>query len=156
MLYYPPEMVQALDQLRRKAEGAAVTERERNWVRVTRDEFDYIRLLTRALYLYKAYLVNRDPDDLAQLRHAVAAFDEYRKRICSYEGEYVRDYFVGHGYLCCFLISGVNAAPQPGQVWLGNLARERQPVRQLYQWSKGGAGGFCDPKSFGRFFFEKP
>ena len=43
--------------------------------------------------------------------------------------------------------------PIPGQVWLGNVARENPG---LQQWSKGGTGGFCAPQSFGRFVFEKP
>ena len=48
----------------------------------------------------------------------------------------------------------INApTPVPGQVWLGNVARENPG---LQQWSKGGTGGFCDPQSFGRFIFEKP
>ncbi len=46
--------------------------------------------------------------------------------------------------------------PEPGEVWLGNLARERGSGNDLYQWSKGGSGGFCDPEPFGRFVFDKP
>ncbi len=45
--------------------------------------------------------------------------------------------------------------PKPGDVWLGNFARERYAgVNELYQWSQGGAGGFVDPKSFGKIRFE--
>jgi hypothetical protein len=46
--------------------------------------------------------------------------------------------------------------PSPGAVWMGNFARERFAggFRQLMLWSQGGAGGFCDPASFGRIRFK--
>ena len=113
MLYYPPDFVEACEERLQKAEAVTVTDREKKFVQVTRDEWDYIRLLTRALALYRGYLVNKDVGDLQQLKEAVQEFDIYRQRMCSYEGEYVRDYFPGHGYLYNFLtvpISGANYA----------------------------------------------
>ena len=103
MLYYPPDFVEACEERLQKAEAATVTDREKKFVQVTRDEWDYIRLLTRALALYRGYLVNKDVGDLQQLKEAVQEFDIYRQRMCSYEGEYICDYFPGHGYLCNFL-----------------------------------------------------
>ena len=45
--------------------------------------------------------------------------------------------------------------PVPGEAWMGNHARERYAGgKELYQWSRGGAGGFCDPRSFAQFRFE--
>jgi hypothetical protein len=107
-LFYPPEQVRQLDGLLRKAEAAAATEREQNWVRMTRDEFDYFRLVSNALYLYDGYQVNKDAALLAEVRKAVGVFDEYRKRIISYEGDRIRDYFPGHGLLCMWLTSAAN------------------------------------------------
>ena len=106
MLYYPPTRLQVLDDLLKRAERAAQTERQKNWIRMTRDEFDYIQLVTKAIYLYRAYQINKDPGDLSQLKSAVAAFDAYRKRIVHYDGDYVFDYFPGHGVLCNVLTRG--------------------------------------------------
>ena len=53
-------------------------------------------------------------------------------------------------------LQDINAPiPKPGDVWMGNLARERRVQgTELQLWSQGGRGGFTDPKAFGRFIFE--
>ena len=139
MLYYPPGLVSALDDLLGKAERAAQTPRQKNWVRVARDEFDYIRLLSNAMYLYKAYMVNKDRANLLQLRAAVKAFDAYRMRMCSYGQEYVRDYFTGHGYLTCYLTAGVNGSGY-GSTWAD--MKERTDLEAL-AGSRVGFGQAC-------------
>lgn len=103
MDYYPPEFVQKLDILLKKAELAAKTTREKNWVRVSRDEFEYIRLISQALYKYHDYLADSNPVKREQLRQAVNEFDEYRKYMVNVDANYVQNYFVGHGMLTCFL-----------------------------------------------------
>ena len=127
-LYYPPDFVERCEELLREAERAAVTEREKKFVRVTRDEWDYIRLLTRAFWLYRGYQVNQAVGDREQLRRAVEAFDEYRTRMCSFEGDYVRDYFPGHGYLCCAMTTGVGGAGY-GSSWAD--VRKRTDVSKV-------------------------
>lgn len=114
LLYYPPTRLQVLDELLRRAEAAAKTEREKNWVKMSRDEFDYIRLTTEALYLYRAYQINKTPADLAQLQRAVEAFDKYRTRVVNYDGQYELHWFPGHSELCNVLTSGQSGAGYGG------------------------------------------
>lgn len=114
MMYYPPTRLQVLDELLKRAEAATKTEREKNWVRMSRDEFDYIRLTTESLWMYRAYQVNKSPADLAQLQKAVEAFDAYRKRIVNYDGQYELHWFPGHSELCNVLTSGQSGAGYGG------------------------------------------
>ena len=115
---YRPEYLIELDGLLRRAERAAETERERMWVRLSRDEFDAVRHLATLLQLYDAYLLCDDASILAQLGKAVGTFNECRRRITAYEGDHVRLYFPGHGMLCKYLTSGINSGGYFGD-WQG-------------------------------------
>lgn len=116
MLYYPPTRTQVLDGLLKKAEASARSEREKNWVKMARDEFDYLRLLSRALHLYRAYQINKTPENIEQVRAAVEEFDAYRTRIVNIPGEYAMRYFPGHGELAAALSQGQSGA-QYGSDW---------------------------------------
>jgi len=105
-LYYPPERLEALESLLRAAEAAVQGKTAKNWVQMTRDEFDYVRLVANALAIYKDYRTTEDPALITDLRNAVGAFDAYRQRVVNYDGAYAANYFPGHGVLCCVLTQG--------------------------------------------------
>ena len=144
MLYYSPTRLAALDELLKRAERAAQTERHKNWIRMTRDEFDYIRLVTNALVLYRAYQINTDAGDLSQLKSAVAAFEQYRKRIVSYKGDHVFNYFPGHGVLCNVLTRGL-AGGGYGSDW--RQVRKRVDISKL-TGTEIGMAACCIAKPF--------
>jgi len=111
LVRYPPRFLEQLDGLLRAAESQAKTERGRQWIRLTRDQFDYNKLLTFALLAYRTYQMNPTPPNWQQLKDAVAAFDAFRTRILQYDDAYAGRWFPGHGHFCNYLTGeGSNAA----------------------------------------------
>lgn len=106
---YPPQFVRGLDERLRAAEGAAVSERATHWIRMTRDEFDYLRHMSDMLHLYAAYLGRHDPLVGARLKESVDRFNAYRRRVVCYEGDRITDCFPGHGFLAKYLSTGANS-----------------------------------------------
>ena len=105
LMRYPPRVLQELDRLLRRAEGAAQTERSKQWVRLTRDQFDLTKTLTNAFIAYRAYQAAETPDNIREVKERLDEFEAYRKRILSYEQDYSRRWFPGHGALCLLLTS---------------------------------------------------
>ena len=116
LLYYPPKRLKAMNALLSRAERVAETQDQQNWIRMTRDEFDYVQLVAHTLYYYRAYQIDENPDMLSKLRNKIEAFDQYRDRIVKYDGAYIADYFPGHGVLCNVLTRGQGGA-EYGHDW---------------------------------------
>ena len=105
---YSPMFIKDCDRLLREAERAAKTGRSAKWIRMTRDEFDYVKYLTNMIFLQKAYEVSENLAVLEEWKKTLDEFNAYRRRITAHEGEDVRLYFPGHGRLCKWLTSGIN------------------------------------------------
>ncbi len=106
---FPPKVIHGLEERLRRAEAAADSERARAWVRTTRDEFDYLRHMSRMLHLYRAYLVDENAAIRRQLHESVNGFNTWRQRIVRIDGERALNYHPGHGYLAKFLTTGANS-----------------------------------------------
>lgn len=114
---YPPTRLAALNQSLKKAEAAAVTEREKNWVKMARDDFDYIRLATNALFMYRAWQVNPDDNNLTQLKASMDVFNQYRQRIVNYDPNYAQTYSPSHGHMCGMLTHGQSGSNYYADDW---------------------------------------
>ena len=103
LMLYPPETLDRLGGLLRRAERDADTERSRGWLRSTRDHFDFTRLLTEAVRAYRLYQRDKTEEKWLHLKRRVEAFDAYRARILSYDSEYEMRWFPGHRHFCNWL-----------------------------------------------------
>lgn len=103
---YTPEILGELERLLRQAETAADTERAKGWVKLTRDHFDFIKLLTESLIAYRDFRASPSKEKWLQVKARVEAFDEYRTRILNYPNEYTDDWFPGHVEFCKYLSGG--------------------------------------------------
>jgi len=108
---YPPRIVQQLDEILKNAEADADSERARQWVKLTRDEFDYVRTVVNALVAYRAYEALETPELAAIVKKRVEEFNAYRDRVLSYDVAYASRWFPGYGtlfkYLTCSGDTGV-------------------------------------------------
>jgi hypothetical protein len=104
---YPPEVLAQLNGFLTTAESEAKTERTRGWVRLSRDHFDFVRLLTEMLIAYRAWQVKQSPVNWADLKLSVDAFEAYRVKIVGYEKSYTDVWFPGHGTFCKWLVGNL-------------------------------------------------
>jgi len=105
---YPPAFLEQLEALVRKAEKEADTERTRGWVRLTRDQFDFIKLLTEMLISYRAWQAKPTQENWLELKQAVDRFDAYRLKIVTYPKEYTDVWWPGHGTYCKWLTGNLD------------------------------------------------
>ena len=104
---YPPEVLKTLESHIQEAEKRAQTERAEGWVRLSRDHFDFIKLLTEMLISYRAYQVRATDANLAELKETVDQFEAYRLKIIHYKKEYTDKWFPGHGTFCKWLVGNL-------------------------------------------------
>ena len=104
---YPPEFLERLEALIQKAEREADTERTRGWVRLSRDQFDFISLLTKMLISYRSWQVKPTQANWLELKGTVEAFEAYRMKIVTYPKEYTDVWWPGHGTFCKWLVGNV-------------------------------------------------
>jgi len=102
---YTPPFLMELEQLLDKAESEAETERSKGWLKLTRDHFDFTKLLTHALISYRAYQMSATKENRHDVKQAVDAFNAYRMKIISYPKEYTDIWFPGHDKFCNYLTS---------------------------------------------------
>ena len=105
---FPPPVIHGLEERLRRAEAAAVTERARALVGMTRTEFNYLRYLSAMVHLHRAYQVDENEQVFARLRRSVDRFNAWRRKVVMMDGEYALRYHPGHGYLAKFLTTGAN------------------------------------------------
>jgi hypothetical protein len=103
---YTPQMLDQLERLLRQAEAAADTERAAGWVKLTRDQFDFIKLLTEALISYRDYQAHPNKENWLRVKTRVEVFDKCRTRILTYPNEYTDQWFPGHAEFCKYLSGG--------------------------------------------------
>ena len=103
LMQYPPSFLSRLEGLLQQAEAAADTERTRGWVKLSREHFDFVKLLTGALIAHRAWQSHQTETNWQVLKKQVDAFDDYRMRIITYSKEYTDVWFPGHAYLCQYL-----------------------------------------------------
>lgn len=104
---YPPEVLRRLDGWIRQAEKLAETEQARGWVRLSRDQFDFIRLVTRMAESYRDWKQKGTPQRWDELKSRVEQFERYRLRIVSYPKEYTDNWFPGHATFCKWLVANL-------------------------------------------------
>lgn len=104
---YPPEFLDQLEALLSKAEGEADTEQARGWMRLTRDFFDFNKLLTHMLISYRTYQSNETRDNWLELEQRVEAFDACRMKILTYPKEYTDVWFPGHMTFCKWMVGNL-------------------------------------------------
>ena len=104
---YPPDVLGTLESHLSEAEKLARTERARGWVRLSRDHFDFIKLLTEMLISYRAFQVRASVENRTELKQTVDRFEDYRIRIISYSKEYTDRWFPGHGTFCKWLVGNL-------------------------------------------------
>ena len=107
---YPSRFLLSLDELLANAELKADTERSRNFIRMTRDHFDFNKLITKALLAYRTWKVFPTDENWTQIKEAVEAFDEFRGRVVRYDDAFTAKYFPGHGKFCNYLSSRASGA----------------------------------------------
>ena len=100
---YPPFFVERLERFLIKAERDADTERAKNWVKLTRDHFDYIKYLVQMLRAYRAYQNMPDDASWAAVRKGVNTFNAWRNRVLRYEKSYTDRWFPAYRYFANFL-----------------------------------------------------
>ena len=100
---YPPFFLERLERFLIKAERDADTEPARQWVKLSRDHFDYMNYLVRMIVAYRAYQVNPDEWTWAKVRQAVRAFEGWRDKVIRYEKSYADRWFPGYSRFCNFL-----------------------------------------------------
>ena len=135
-----PEHVAKLEVLLRRAESQATAEREKEWLQLTRDHFEYSKLLSRMLLAYRNY--KEDPDDAkwAQVKKAVGDFEDFRHKILHYPDKHIRAWFPGHDRFCNFL-----TAPHLGRrgYYANWLSRRKEILAKKirgtgFGWGSGG------------------
>ena len=93
---YPPEVLARLEALFQQAEQQASTDRARGWVRLSRDQFDFIKLLTEMLISYRAWQSKPTGENWLELGQTVEKFEAYRLKIVAYSKPYTDVWFPGH------------------------------------------------------------
>ena len=104
---YPPAFLNQLEGLLIKAEGEAQTEKAQGWVKLSRDFFDFNKLLTHMLISYRTYQSNETRDNWLELKQCVEAFDAYRMKILTYPKQYTDVWFPGHMTFCKWMIGNL-------------------------------------------------
>lgn len=137
--HYPRGFLNRLEQLLQKAEAEADTERSRGWLKLTRDHFDFTKLLTRALISYRAYQKDQSKKNWLELKKRVEDFEAYRMKIITYPKEYTDLWFPGYDRFCLYLTAD---AQHPGKV--SYMRWEKRKAEVLLKGIKGMAIGFSD------------
>jgi len=104
---YPPAFLAQLEGLLSKAEGEADTQQTRGWMRLSRDHFDFTKLLTEMLISYRAWQAKPTHENWLELKQAVDTFDAYRMKILTYPREYTDVWFPGHMTFCKWMVGNL-------------------------------------------------
>jgi hypothetical protein len=149
LLYYPPSHLNQLEQLLEQAESQADTDRARRWVRLTRDHFDYSRLLTLMLISYRAWEATPTQENWLTLKARVDDFENYRMRIITYSKEYTDVWFPGYDHFCNFLTA--NAQHESNIYYVPWEKRKDEVLNKGVRGTAIGYGG-----TFGYNYVKEP
>lgn len=100
---FPPMMTLQLDQILTRAERIGVVGAEADNLRMTRLQFDYLRLVSNMWAMYEAHQVAGSRESLLELKKHVDAFEDYRHRILHMNAEEAALRFPDWGQLCKWL-----------------------------------------------------
>ena len=106
---YTPEFATALRAHLDKAAAIADGRRERNFIQMSCDQFDYNALLADVLRAYR--LQDHCKGELAadnwgRVAAAVRKFDEFRDKVARHEDGFVKRYYPGYDKFCNYLTGG--------------------------------------------------
>lgn len=104
---YPPDVLAELESHIEHAEQLATTDRAQGWVRLSRDQFDFIKLLTEMLIAHRAWQSRPTGENWQELKQTVDAFEAYRIKIVNYPKEYTDVWFPGHATFCKWLVGNL-------------------------------------------------
>ena len=129
---YPPTLLLRLEKLLRAAEAHADSERAKGWVRLTRDAFDYLKINARMYTLYRAYMTNRTPENLLQVKAEVDAWKAWRQKVLGYGRDHTRTWYPGWGIVARFIRDGghMHSRTGPPVNWDFEKMLERLRKRQ--------------------------
>ena len=123
LVRYPPRLLRSLEELLDRAETAAGTERERGFIRVSRDQFEFNKYITLAQLAYRTWKAYPTDANWGQLEAAVLEFDRFRERVMRYGDDSVTAYYPGHGNVCNYLSSRAS-----GKVYYSDWKSRRKEV----------------------------
>ena len=83
-----------------RAERLAKTEKSKNWLKLTRDYFDYMKTVSNMFVAENAYQANPTRSNLLEVRDRVNEFEDYRERLLSYanDKEHCDRWFPQYGF----------------------------------------------------------
>ena len=100
---FPPVMTLQLDAILRRAERSGVMGAAADNLRMTRLQFDYLRLVSNMWSMYEAHQVAGSRESLIELRKHVNAFEDFRHRILHQDAADAALRFPDWGQLCKWL-----------------------------------------------------
>ncbi len=103
---FPPTMTLKLDELIRKAESVGVIGAAADNLRMTRLQFDYLRLVSNMWSTYEAHQLIGSRESLLELKARVDAFEDYRQRVLFMDADDAALRFPDWGQLCKWLAGG--------------------------------------------------
>jgi len=137
MLYYPPSLLNEWESLLKRAEAKAKSERARHWVRLTREQFDYLKLVTGMLLASETYQAEPTPDNRAATLKRVKEFDDYRQHIIELPEASTKRWFPGYDQFANFLTANGDTS-----VYYKPWTTRRDAVKHNgYRGTKIGYGG---------------
>lgn len=103
LIRYPPQFLANLEDLIETAEATAESERVRNLIRMTRDQFEFNKYTALALLSYRNWKAYPTAANWQQLKESVETYDAFRERAVRYDDAFVRKYFPGYDNFCNYL-----------------------------------------------------
>jgi len=104
---YTPEVLTKLEGWVKQAERLARTKQQRGWVRLSRDQFDFLKLVTGMARDHRAWKSEQAAGRWKTLKRSVAEFESYRHRVVNYPKEHTDSWFPGHATFCKWLVANL-------------------------------------------------
>lgn len=105
---YPPDVLTQLESLIKEAESIAHTEQNRGWIRLSRDYFDFLNLLTRMMRIHRKWQNNPSEQNKEELKRRMNLFEDYREKIISYSKKYTDAWFPGYSAFAKWLVGNLD------------------------------------------------
>lgn len=154
LLLYPEETLAVLESHLQKAEASADAKQSEGWVRLSRDFFDFTKLLTRAIASYRIYQADDSPKNWYAMKKTVEQFDAWREKVVNYDLDYAEEWFPHHGHFCNWLTAN-NHHETPTYYTPWKERRAAALRRGVVGVSVGYAGGLAGVVS-GYSYIDKP
>ena len=99
---YPPEFLEAQEELLESAQAKAREERSKQWLALTTDQFLHIKTTAMVFHRYHDFQAARDMHSLRRLKATIGERNAYLDRLRAYgkDPQYVKDWYPGYsGFL---------------------------------------------------------